>query len=236
MKKPHSKKPPLSSADKFQLTLSYLLKIVLIVTIILCFIKFNLFLAFSGLLILVFSSLPAIVERTFRITLPVEVDFLLTIFIFAHFVLGEFSNYYYRIWWWDLLLHTSSGILIGMVGFVIIYFFLFTSRVKANPALVSLFSVIFSLAAATLWEIFEFCMDQLFGFNMQKSGFNDTMSDLIVAFLGACVVGVGVYRYLTNDNDGIIKLTINRFIQYNLRLKDRRMIKRKMRKTQQQEL
>jgi hypothetical protein len=236
MKKPHPKKPPLSSADKIQLTLSYLLKIVMVVTISFCFIRFNLFLAFSGLLILVFSSLPAIVERTFRITLPVEVDFLLTIFIFAHFVLGEFSDYYYRIWWWDLLLHTSSGILIGMVGFVIIYFFFFTRRVKANPALVSLFSVTFSLAAATLWEIFEFSMDQIFGFNMQKSGFNDTMSDLIVAFLGACVVGVGVYRYLTNDEDGLIKLTINRFIQYNLRLKDRRMIRRKMKNTQQQEL
>jgi hypothetical protein len=236
MKKKLNKKPPLSSAVKIQLTLSYLLKIVMLATILMCFIKFNFFLAFSGLLILVFSSLPAIVERTFRITLPVEVDFLLTIFIFSHFVLGEFSNYYFRIWWWDLLLHASSGILIGMVGFVIIYFFLFTSRVTANPALVSLFSVTFSLAAATLWEIFEFSMDQVFGFNMQKSGFNDTMTDLIVAFLGACIVGVGVYRYLTNDEDGLIKITINRFIQYNVRLKNRRLVKNKLKDTQQQEV
>jgi len=230
------KKPPLSSADKIQLTLSYLLKIMMLLTIFVCFLRLNLFLAFSGFLILVFSSLPAIIERKFRITLPVEVDFLLTVFIFAHFVLGEFSNYYYRIWWWDLLLHTSSGILIGLTGFVVTYFFLFTSRVKANPALVSLFSVTFSVAAATLWEIFEFIMDQIFGFNMQKSGFNDTMSDLIVAFLGACVVGFGVYRYLTNNTDGIIKLTINSFIMYNVRLKDRHMKRNKLKKAHEKEI
>lgn len=236
MRNSHPKPPPISSADKIQLTISYLLKAVMAVTIIVCFIKFNLFLGFTGLLILVFSSLPAIIERTFRITLPVEVDLLLTIFIFAHFVLGEFANYYNRIWWWDLLLHASSGILIGMVGFVIIYFFLFTSRVTANPALVSLFSVTFSVAAATLWEIFEFLMDQLFGFNMQKSGFNDTMTDLIVAFLGACVVGIGVYRYLTNDEDGLIKRTINRFVLFNLRLKDRHLRRKRLKRARRQEV
>ena len=236
MQSSQTKPPALSSPDKIQLTLSYLLKAVMVFTIMVCFSRFNFFLAFTGLLILVFSSLPAIIERTFRITLPVEVDLLLTIFIFAHFVLGEFANYYNRIWWWDLLLHTSSGILIGMVGFVIIYFFLFTSRVSANPALVSLFSVTFSLAAATLWEIFEFTMDQLFGFNMQKSGFNDTMSDLIVAFLGASVVGIGVYRYLTNDEDGLIKRTINRFILFNLRLKDRRLRRKRLKRARRQEV
>jgi hypothetical protein len=230
------KPPALSSADKIQLTISYLLKAVMLFTILLCFLKFDFFLVFSGLLILVFSSLPSIVERTFRITLPVEVDLILTTFIFAHFVLGEFANYYDRIWWWDLLLHASSGILIGMVGFVIIYFFLFTSRVTANPALVSLFSVTFSLAAAMLWEIFEFLMDQLFGFTMQKSGFNDTMTDLIVAFLGACVVGIGVYRYLINDEDGLIKRTINRFILFNLRLKDRRLRRKRLKRARRQEV
>jgi hypothetical protein len=235
MQNSRPKRPPLGSADKIQLTFSYMLKAVMFVIIIICFIKFKLFLVFTGLLILIFSSLPALIERTFRIILPVEVDLLLTLFIFAHFVLGEFANYYFRIWWWDILLHASSGILIGMVGFVIIYFFLFTSKVSANPALVSLFSVTFSIAAATFWEIFEFTMDQLFGFNMQKSGFVDTMTDLIAGFLGACIVGICVYRYLTNDEGGLIKLTINRFILFNLRLKDQRLRRKRLKSARQQE-
>ena len=222
MRKPRQKLPPLGNAEKIELTISYVLKAIMLFTIIMSFVEFNLFLMAMSLLILVFSALPAIIERTFRITLPVEVDLVLTVFIFAHFILGEAENYYNRFWFYDLILHSSSGILIGMVGFIIMYFFLYSRRVSANPLIVSVFCVSFSLAAGALWEIFEFGMDQIFGFNMQKTGNMDTMSDLIVDFLGACVVGFWVYRYLTKNEDGLVKLMINRFIQYNLRLRDRR--------------
>jgi hypothetical protein len=229
MKKDREVRPPLGYADKIQLTISYLLKAIVVFTIIMSIVEFNPFLIASSLVILVFSAMPALIERTFRITLPVEVDLTLTAFVFAHFMLGEVEDYYTRFWFFDLILHSSSGIVIGLVGFVIMYFFLYSSRVTANPLLVSVLSVSFSLAAGALWEIFEFGMDQLFGFNMQKSGNIDTMSDLIVDFLGASVVGIGVYRYLTRDVDGLVKLTINRFIQYNMKLRDRRML-RKLRK------
>jgi hypothetical protein len=226
MRKPRQKLPPLGNAEKIELSISYVLKAIMLFTIIMSFVEFNLFLMAMSLLILVFSALPAIIERTFRITLPVEVELVLTAFIFAHFILGEVENYYNRFWFYDLILHSSSGILIGMVGFIIMYFFLFSRRVSANPLIVSVFCVSFSLAAGALWEIFEFGMDQIFGFNMQKTGNMDTMSDLIVDCLGACVVGFWVYRYLTKDEDGLVKLMINRFIQYNLRLRDRRRRKR----------
>jgi hypothetical protein len=226
MKKERDARPPLGHADKIQLTISYLLKAIVVFTIIMSIVEFNPFLMASSLVILVFSAMPALVERTFRITLPVEVDLTLTAFVFAHFMLGEFSDYYNRFWFFDLILHSSSGILIGLVGFVIMYFFLYSSRVTANPLLVSVLCVSFSLAAGALWEIFEFGMDQLFGFNMQKSGNVDTMSDLIVDFLGACIVGFGVYRYLTRDEDGLVKLMINRFIQYNMKLRNHRMLRK----------
>lgn len=231
MRKTGRSRPPLGYTDKLQLTISYVLKTIMLFTIVMGFLKFNLFLMFSSLVILFFSALPAMVERTFRITLPVEVDLALTAFIFSHFILGEVQNYYHRYWFFDLILHSSSGILIGLVGFVIIYFFLYSSRVSANPFLVSVFSVSFSLAAGVIWEIFEFSMDELFGFNMQKTGIVDTMSDLIVDFLGACVVGIGVYRYLKKDEDGLVKLTINRFIQFNVRLRNRRLVRKKAGRT-----
>jgi len=230
MKKSRRQLPPLGNAEKIELIISYLLKAVMLFTIIMSFVEFNLFLMATSLVILVFSALPAMIERTFRITLPVEVDLVLTTFIFAHFILGEAENYYNRFWFFDLILHSSSGIIIGMVGFVIIYFFLFSSKVNANPFLVSVFCVSFSLAVGALWEILEFGMDEIFGFTMQKTGLVDTMSDLIVDFLGACVVGFWVYRYLTKDEDGLVKLMINRFVQYNLRLRDRRQRRKRREK------
>ncbi len=71
--------------------------------------------------------------------------------------------------------------------------------------MVSLFSVSFSLAAGAVWEIFEFLLDRTLGLNMQKSRLVDTMTDLIIDFTGACIVGLWVYRYLKKDEDGIIK-------------------------------
>ena len=209
----------LNHAERLQLRISYTLKIIIIFTIIISIIELNLFLIASSVIILLFSALPAIIERKFNIMLPVEVELSLTTFIFLHFFLGETADYYNRFWWFDLLLHGSSGILIGMVGFVIIYFFLYTNKITANPLMIVIFSVSFSLAAGAIWEIFEFMIDLFFGFNMQKTGLVDTMSDLIVDFLGACIVGIGVYRYLTKDQDGVIKILANRFIQYNLQKK-----------------
>ena len=219
----------LGHAEKLELRISYTLKVIVLFTIIISIIELNFFLIASSVMILLFSALPALVERKFRIILPVEVEFALTTFIFLHFILGEASNYYIRYWWFDELLHISSGILIGLVGFVIIYFFLYTNRVEANPLMVVVFSVSFSLAAGAIWEIFEFLMDLSFGFNMQKTALVDTMTDLMVDFLGAFVVGIGVYRYLTKNEDGVIKTLVNRFIRYNLQ-KKQIILRKKLRK------
>ena len=216
----------LERSERIEISISYVLKIIIIAAIIVSIIQFNLFFVASSVVILLFSLLPAIIERKFNITLPVEIDLVLTAFIFLHFMLGEIDDYYNKFWWFDLLLHASSGILIGFVGFIVIYFFLYTNRIKEDPFIVVIFSISFSLASGALWEIFEFSLDTIFGFNMQKSGLNDTMSDLIVDFLGACIVGIGAYRYLTKNEAGIIKTLVNRIIQYNIHIQDKIHTKR----------
>jgi hypothetical protein len=45
-------------------------------------------------------------------------------------------------------------------------------------------------------------MDQLFGFNMQKSGLIDTMWDLIMTFAGALIVSILGHFYLKADEKG----------------------------------
>ena len=49
---------------------------------------------------------------------------------------------------------------------------------------------------------------------MQKSGLVDTMADLIVDFIGACIVVIGAYRYLAKKKDGFIKRIVNQIIYY----------------------
>ena len=70
-----------------------------------------------------------------------------------------------------------------------------------------------------MWEIFEFGMDQLFGFNMQKSGLVDTMWDLIVDAVGAAVIALLGWAYLrAAGNDSFLEKWIEAFVHANPRI------------------
>lgn len=53
-----------------------------------------------------------------------------------------------------------------------------------------------AMTVGVLWELFEFAMDTLFGFNMMKSGLPDTMGDFIVNTLGAALAALAGVIYL----------------------------------------
>ena len=74
------------------------------------------------------------------------------------------------------------------------------------------------MASGAVWEIFEFGMDQIFGLNMQKSGLQDTMFDLIVDALGGLFVSVLVYKYLKNGERSIVTEFVRKFEADNPRL------------------
>jgi hypothetical protein len=87
-----------------------------------------------------------------------------------------------------------------------------------NQGFVALFAFMLAVGLGALWEIFEFCMDSLFGLNMQKSGLMDTMWDLIVDTAGALVIALLGYGYLRKArNDSFLERWIARFIRANRR-------------------
>ena len=140
----------------------------------------------------------------FPVKVPVAIQFVVVIFIFAAIFLGEVRDFYERIWWWDIALHTSSGVLLGLLGFIVIYVLNENDVVDIHmrPVFQALFAFFFAVALGAIWEIFEFTMDQLFGLNMQKpmlgdpSGLTDTMWDLIVDTLGAAVACIMAWIYM----------------------------------------
>jgi hypothetical protein len=163
---------------------------------------------------------PVWLRRHFHIYLPPEAELLAILFIYATLFLGEFGDFYDRFWWWDIVLHTGSGFLLGQVAFILVYVLNHAPRTELNlsPEFIALFAIAFALAVGALWEIFEFSMDNLLGLNMQRSGLVDTMWDLIVAFSGACLVSAIGYAYLRNDRETYIVPWIDQFLQANKRL------------------
>lgn len=182
--------------------------------------------AFLVLTIMLVILAPTIFHRRLPVRIPAEFLAAALLFSFAALFLGEVRDYYRRIWWWDMALHASSGLLLGILGFLLVYVLNENRRIAMNmkPRFVALFAFLFALAVGALWEIFEFAMDQLVGTTMQKpmlgddSGLTDTMWDLIVDALGAAFISILGWWYMSRGTSAFFDRWIVKFIDRNPRL------------------
>ena len=170
----------------------------------------------TGILLLALA--PSVLGARFNVTIPAEFELLAVLLIFGSLFLGEVHGYYERFWWWDLLLHLGSGLLFGILGFLLAYTLnqRQLGELDLQPSFVALFAFAFAVALGALWEIFEFGMDQVFGLNMQKSGLVDTMSDLIIDTAGAVVMSLLGWWYLrTREVDSFLERWIEKYLEAN---------------------
>ena len=173
--------------------------------------------------VLLISLSPVLLRRKFNLKVPTEFQVLFILFLFASLFLGEIRGFYERFWWWDLLLHATSGLLLGILGFLLVYVLNESERIALamKPGFVALFAFLFAVAFGGLWEIFEFAMDQIFGTRMQKemlgdpSGLTDTMWDLIVDSCGALVISLLGWMYMAKRKESFIDEWIRKFIKSN---------------------
>jgi len=171
-------------------------------------------LALSGTVVLLLTFTPAIIERQLRVPLPVEFTLITCVFLFASYVMGEVGDFYERIWWWDMALHGLSAVITGLIGFLALYVFYMTHRIRVEPIYVAILTFGLAVAVGTLWEIFEFLADWFLGLNMQKSGLTDTMTDLMINAAGAIIAAAIGYYYVKNGDSllgrRVIRLLVER--------------------------
>ena len=122
--------------------------------------------------------------------------YLIYSFIIGAMYLGNVFDFYTIIPMYDKILHLLSGLIIEMIGYIL---FLHVSNGSEDNSfkryMPMLFSIIFSIAAAAVWEIWEFSTDQLFGFASQNNSLNDTMWDIICGTLMGIVASIPIYLY-----------------------------------------
>jgi hypothetical protein len=184
---------------------------------------------FLVLAVMIGTLAPELLKKQLPIEIPSEVQIIAILFVFASLFLGEVRNYYIRLWWWDLALHGTAGLLLGLLGFQIVYVLNETTgpHMRMRPLFVALFSFAFAIAIGTLWEIFEFAMDQSFGLVMQKpvpgdpSGLSDTMWDMVVNAAGATIISVAGWRYIQRRRRRRVDTWAARFIRRNRNWKGR---------------
>ncbi|MFA9397281.1 MAG: hypothetical protein ACERKV_03330 [Clostridiaceae bacterium] len=197
--------------------LAYLFRLLFLIAAVLSFGKGNYLNFFTAVFSLFITYLPDIIAKKNKIKLPPSFQIIILIFIFSAQYLGELRNYYIIFPWWDTMLHTLSGIILGFTGFLLVYILNKDEGVNLNmtPIFVAIFSFTFAVAVGALWEIFEFFMDSTFGLNMQKSGLIDTMGDLIVDTLGALFTSVVGFYYLKRGQETYFSKLLRVFFKFN---------------------
>lgn len=207
--------------------ITMILQLILIAEVVFAIWGQRWFTAFLTVMIIAVTLFPLLFERRFRIYIPPEFQLSAIAFVFASLFLGEIREYYTRFWWWDIALHTLSGFLLGILGFLLVHVLNQTEKIGMHlkPGFVAFFSFMFALGVGALWEIFEFAMDSFFGMNMQKpmfgdpSGLTDTMWDLIVDSLGALIISLMGWRYFKKPLEkSFLERWIDTFVERNPRL------------------
>jgi len=207
-------------------TLLIILQLIMAVEVVVLLTKGEWLQAFLVCMIMTITIAPLLFSERMPVNIPPEFNMLVIIFVFASLFLGEIRGFYLRFWWWDIALHTGSGLLLGIFGFLLVYVLNENSRINVylNIRFVALFAFLFAVAMGAMWEIFEFGMDQFFGTNMQgmipgdpSSGLTDTMWDLIVDVLGAAAVSLPGWWYMKRRECSFIDAWIQKFIEKNPR-------------------
>ena len=177
-------------------------------------------------LLLIVLFIPIIFKKRLQVDIPAEFHLTAVLFTFAALYLGEVQHFYQRVWWWDIALHGSAGLLMGIFGFLLIYILNESIRIDIHltPGFIAFFAFTFAISIGTVWEIFEFSADQIFQLNMQKpmmgdpSGLTDTMWDMIVNAIGALMISLTGWWYLKSKKNYFVKDWIGKFIEKNPRL------------------
>lgn len=157
----------------------------IISTILVIFLKPQASKVFAYIMIFISISIPYLLNKT-KFFLTNREELLYSSFIFLSLFLGFVLNLYNIIWWYDILAHFLSGIFVFEIGL----FILNKLNLKTNFYFKIFFCLILVLGVSSLWEIFEFCIDQAFQTDMQNvilTGVIDTMEDMIMALLGGTI-------------------------------------------------
>lgn len=164
---------------------------------------------------LVISMVPSMLADRFHLNLPWPFFTGIVLFIFGSLFLGEMFDLYERLWWWDVMLHGTSAIGFGLLGFVLIFSLFEGDRYAAPAWAITFISMCFAVTIGVSWEIFEYFMDQALGLNMQKNGLQDTMWDLVVDMLGGFIGAFAGFAYLKGRFLGGLAWLVGEFVRLN---------------------
>ncbi|MCK5021949.1 MAG: hypothetical protein KAR54_01740 [Candidatus Pacebacteria bacterium] len=121
-------------------------------------------------------------KKTFSLIL------LFVIYVILFFDLMAFKYFFYwRFWWYDIVMHFTGGLWIALLGYYLFFFAGFAGLGRKIIKSDSVFWVtfVFVLTIGILWELFELIATS---FDLPLNYFFDTGLDLIMDMLGWALI------------------------------------------------
>jgi len=151
--------------------------------------------------------IPMLFSRQFKVELPAPLYIMYIVFLYAAIFLGEVRSFYYKVPYWDSVLHAFSSMMTGCLGFMLVALLNRSEHTKLSlsPFFVAMFAFCFATTVGAIWEIYEFSGDLFLGTNMQKFvtaegsvltgqlALSDTMKDIIIDAAGALLASTAGY-------------------------------------------
>ena len=130
------------------------------------------------------ALLPAAIEGLVGVRLPRGFVLACGLYTVLTVTLGELTDFYQRLAWWDVAMHVLSGFTVAGIGHAVALALMRRDRAEGGVLLPALFGLFLALGVAGLWEVFEFALDARWAFSTQ-GGLPDTMHDLWQGGVGA---------------------------------------------------
>jgi len=151
-----------------------------------------------ALFLVVASAAPLLIERLWRVRLPIFIQVSYVAFLFLSMFCGEVLGMYGRLQPWDDVMHFLSGILVGLGAVIWLTSVIDRAKLRLSAWLHALAVLCIGATVAVVWEIVEFSSDRLFGTFTQRNDLFDTMTDLIYGTTSALLVAILLYLALRN--------------------------------------
>ena len=137
---------------------------------------------FLCILTLILFLLPSLIERKLQVDLPDTLEIIILLFAYSAEILGEIQAFYIIFPYWDTILHTLNGFLCAAIGFSLVDLLNRHERfsLHLSPFFMAVTAFCFSMTIGVLWEFFEFFMDQVFLFDMQKDTVLNAISTVML--------------------------------------------------------
>lgn len=146
------------------------------------------------------------------------------IFTTSSLVLGSGWRFYDSVKFYDIYLHATSGVLLSIVAYSMVYIYQERYSSKISLLLIFFFCIGFASFVGVIWEIIEYTLDSLMDTNMQiyqtpdgvvlygHRALYDTMKDLMSNTVGAILTSLFLTLYSKRYNKVPATLSLTKII------------------------